>query len=54
MSYSEKNLYSFINDRTEEYKKSTDIKRIVIDYISGQTDKFFLKECELNLKNFKI
>ncbi len=53
-SYSEKNLYSFINDKSEEYTKSTDIKRKIIDYISGQTDKFFLKECETNLKDFKI
>ena len=47
-------LYTFIKERTEEYKKNTHIKRIVIDYISGQTDKFFLKECEKNIKDFKI
>ena len=51
---SEKLLFSFINDRTEKYKEKTDIRRIIIDYISGQTDKFFLKECESNIKNFKI
>ena len=42
--FSEKNLYEFIN------KMSTypdfNIKRAVIDYIAGQTDKFFLNECE--------
>lgn len=54
MSYSDKNLYYFINTRTEEYKNNTDIKRIIIDYISGQTDKYFLKECEVNLSDFKI
>ncbi len=50
MSYSEKNLYEFINERTDEYKQNTDLRRAVIDYISGQTDKFFLKECEVNLQ----
>lgn len=54
MSFSDKNLYSFVNSREEEYKEKTDVRRIVIDYISGQTDKFFLKECETNLNNFKI
>ena len=42
--FSEKNLYEFIN------KMSTypdfNIKRAVIDYIAGQTDNFFLNECE--------
>lgn len=54
MSSSDKNLFSFINSKTEEYKNSTDIRRMVIDYISGQTDKYFLKECENNIKGFKI
>lgn len=53
-SFSDQNLYSFINNKTEKYKKNTDIRRMVIDYISGETDKFFLKECEANIKNFKI
>ena len=50
MTYSDKLLFSFINERTEEYKSKTDIRRIVIDYISGQTDKFFLNECKENLR----
>ena len=54
MSNSDKLLFSFMNNKTEEYKKNTDIRRIVIDYISGQTDKFFLKECEQHLKELKI
>ncbi len=54
MSYSDKLLYKFINSKSEEYKNKTDIRRIVIDYISGQTDKFFLNECEKNLKYSKI
>lgn len=27
---------------------------MIIDYISGQTDKFFLKECKTYLNGFKI
>lgn len=54
MNYSDKSLFNFINDKTEEYKKNTDTRRVVIDYMSGQTDKFFLKECEHNLRDFKI
>lgn len=53
-SSSDKNLYEFVNNRTEEYKQNTDVKRIVMDYISGQTDKYFLKECKAYLKGFKI
>lgn len=53
-SFSDQNLYSYINNKTEKYKKNTDIKRMIIDYISGETDKFFLKECEANIKDFKI
>ena len=54
MTHSEKLLFNFVNNRTKEYKEGNDIRRIVIDYISGQTDKFFLKECEKNLNEFKI
>ena len=54
MTYSQKMLFGFVNNKSEKYKNNTDIRRIVIDYISGQTDKFFLKECEKNLENFKI
>lgn len=49
MPYSEKMLYDFVNDKTKEYKQNTDVKRMVIDYMAGQTDKFFLKECVSNL-----
>lgn len=51
---SDRNLLDFAKDRTDEYKQNTDIKRIVIDYIAGQTDKFFLKECETHLSGFKV
>ncbi len=45
---SERTLYHFVNKMME--KPSENIKRIVVDYIAGQTDKFFLNECELYLK----
>ncbi len=32
-----------------EKPDNENIKRIVVDYIAGQTDKFFLNECELYL-----
>ena len=54
MTYSDKLLFNFVNNKSDDYKENTDIRRIVIDYMSGQTDKFFLKECENNLNNFKI
>ncbi len=54
MTASDKVLFEFINNKTDEYKEKTDIRRIIIDYISGQTDKFFLKECRKNLKGFTI
>ena len=54
MTLSDKTLFEFINNKTDEYKEKTDIRRIIIDYISGQTDKFFLKECRNNLKGFTI
>ena len=31
-------------------KTDTGIRRIIIDYIAGQTDKFFLNECEKYLQ----
>lgn len=45
-------LYKFVKGLSKEYLEKTDKKRIVIDYISGQTDKFFLKECEAHIKGF--
>lgn len=49
--FSEKNLYEFIRKMHEN--QDFDIKRTVIDYIAGQTDKFFLNECKkyLGLEN---
>lgn len=37
---SQKDLYEFVN-------KQENKKRAVIDYMAGQTDNFFIKECEL-------
>lgn len=44
---SERTLYHFV----DKMKDKTDdgIKRVIIDYIAGQTDKFFLNECEIYL-----
>ena len=49
LPYSEKVLYHFVNSRSKEYKENTSLKRIVIDFMAGQTDKFFLHECTSNL-----
>lgn len=50
-NFSEKNLYEFIRKMNEN--EDFNIKRAVIDYIAGQTDKFFLNECKkyLGLEN---
>lgn len=49
---SKKRLYEFVNGRSEEYRGNTSNQRIVIDYIAGQTDNYFLRECEYNFKGF--
>ncbi len=46
---SERVLYNFVNKMMEP-EENEGIKRIVVDYIAGQTDKFFLNECELYLE----
>lgn len=50
ITFSEKVFYDFLNHRTKRYLENTDCKRIIIDYIAGQTDHFFLRECKENLK----
>lgn len=50
LSQSEKNLYDFIKQKDSD----TDIKRAIIDYIAGQTDQYFLNECEEHLKEINI
>jgi dGTPase len=36
----------FLNYQSKEYLKNTNNKRIVIDFIAGMTDDFFVKEIE--------
>ncbi len=45
---SERVLYNFVSKMMET--ENAEIKRIIVDYIAGQTDKFFLNECELYLE----
>ena len=49
---SKNRLYEFINQRSKEYKETTSKKRMIIDYMAGQTDSYFLRECERNFKEF--
>jgi len=49
---SKKRLYEFVNERDEKYLENTSKKRMFIDYIAGQTDHYFLRECEENFKEF--
>lgn len=44
---SERVLYHFVNKMMEV--PNADIRRVIVDYIAGQTDKFFLNECEIYL-----
>lgn len=49
---SEKDLADFIRKMNKHGEKN--IKRIIIDYMAGGTDKFFLRECKLNLSDFVL
>ena len=44
---STQNLYAFVNKMSKF--KDFNIKRTVIDYIAGHTDKFFINECRNNI-----
>ena len=46
-NYSYKILFDFMNEMKQE--PEFNIKRSIIDYIAGQTDKYFLNECEIHL-----
>jgi len=48
---SERLLYKFVGSRASEDEKDT-IKRTIIDYISGQTDSYFLAQCEEFIPEF--
>lgn len=50
---SDKIFYEFLNSKSQEYLNNTDKRRIVVDYIAGQTDKFFLSECEKHIYGFR-
>lgn len=54
MTNSDLVFFEFINSKSEEYLNNTDPRRIVIDYIAGQTDNFFLKECGYHIEGFDI
>jgi len=49
---SKKKLSEFIAERSKEYKQNTSNKRMIIDYMAGQTDSYFLRECEENFEEF--
>ena len=49
---SKKNIKEFVEQRSKEYLETTNKKRIIIDYLAGQTDHYFLRECEYNFKGF--
>ena len=40
---SKENLIKFINEKSDEYRQKTSTKRMIIDYMAGQTDSFFLR-----------
>ena len=50
LSQSEKNLFNFVEQKDDD----TDIKRAIIDYIAGQTDQYFLKECVEHVRDIDI
>lgn len=49
-SQSDENFYEFLKEHSDKNK----IERIIIDYMAGQTDKYFLKECEENINGFNM
>ena len=50
LTESERNLYEFIKERDT----TEDIRRYVVDYIAGQTDQYFLNECNENIRKINI
>lgn len=39
-------IYKFLKDQNENYRKNNSNKRVVIDFIAGMTDDFFIREIE--------
>jgi len=50
ITQSEKNLYDFIKGKDN----LIDTKRAIVDYIAGQTDQYFLKECVEHVRKINI
>ncbi len=46
---SERTFYTFVKKMMPK-EENHNVKRIIVDYIAGQTDKFFLNECGLYLE----
>lgn len=44
---SQQYLYDFVREMSQ--KENFNIKRTIVDYIAGQTDKYFLNECKIHL-----
>ena len=38
------NFANLVSNLNEEYKNNTSNERIVLDYIAGMTDKYFIEE----------
>ena len=43
----------FLNDMCDEYKQSNTNERIVIDYLAGMTDNYFLRKYKENIEDVK-
>ena len=44
----------YLNDMDKDYKNSNTNARIVIDYLAGMTDNFFIKRYKENIGIYKI
>ncbi|MBL7131740.1 MAG: aminotransferase class I/II-fold pyridoxal phosphate-dependent enzyme [Candidatus Omnitrophica bacterium] len=42
-------IYKYLlTDKNDEYRKNTDYRRVVVDFIAGMTDSFFRDQCSKN------
>ena len=53
LAESQRLLYKFVKNRVKNEISEIRIKRAIIDYIAGQTDNYFLKQCEEFLGGFE-
>ena len=44
----------YLNDMSDDYKNNNTNARIVIDYLAGMTDNFFIKKYEQNIEKKNI